>query len=35
MFGSRIHIDQRRWLYVIAAAIVGGAVGFLFLWALG
>jgi hypothetical protein len=25
---------QRRWLYVIVAAIIGGAVGFLFLWAL-
>jgi nitrogen fixation-related uncharacterized protein len=26
---------QRRWFYLIVAAIVGGAVGFLFLWALG
>jgi hypothetical protein len=26
---------QQRWLYVIVAAIIGGAVGFFLLWALG
>jgi hypothetical protein len=26
---------QRRWLYVVVTAIIGGAVGFLLLWALG